>query len=261
MSTKRMLNKTSRKKRDTMLNYTNVTVTNPAGGTTFSSAGAILTGGNPYVLLWCPTARNLNNSTGGADIVINRSERTATTCFMRGLAERVHVETTDGMPWTWRRICFTIKGDFISNLIGASNLLFQETAPGGYRRSVTNWSGFIPVQDLVFQGRNGIDWLDIMTAPTDSTRISVKYDKLTHIAGGNEEGTDRVYRRWMPMNKYLVYDDEENGDGELSSFFSTQGKQGMGDYYVMDLFTARTGATTASQLKFTPEATLYWHEK
>lgn len=244
-----------------MLAYTNVSSTNPAGGTTFATASATLTGGNPYVFLWVPTARDLSNSTGGANILINDSERTASSCYMRGLKERIRITTTDGMPWIWRRVCFTYRGNTISSLASSTNPTFAETAPGGFRRLITNWSGINPLQELMFKGRFNTDWVDPLTAPLDNTRIKVMYDKTINIAAGNEEGCVRVFNRWHAMNKTLLYDDEENGDGKLGSFYSVNNRQGMGDYYVVDFIYSRLGATTSSQMAFSPEATLYWHEK
>ncbi|ASH99149.1 capsid protein [Giant panda associated gemycircularvirus] len=116
MSKRSVLNATSRKKRDTMLSYSNVTAAAPSGGTTFSTNPSILVGNQQYILPWVCTARDLSNASGGANIIINRSERTSTVCYMRGLAENIRIQTTNGMPWMWRRVCFTLKGDYLFNL-------------------------------------------------------------------------------------------------------------------------------------------------
>jgi len=63
------------------------------------------------------------------------------------------------------------------------------------------------------------------------------------------------------MNKTLVYNDEERGDTEESAYYSVGSKAGMGDYYVVDIFRPRVGSTTSNQLLFSPNTTLYWHEK
>lgn len=261
MTKRSTLNLVSRKKRDTMLAYSNVTAGNPNGSATFTTGGATLVGNNAYAFLWCPTARDLNNSSGGANIVINDAERTSTTCYMRGVKENIRIQTTDGMPWEWRRICFTMKGATLNSQAGTNNVLQAETSPGGWRRTVTNWSSNLAMFSLVFKGALNVDWQDPLTAPVDNQRITVKSDSTCRLAAGNEEGMNRVYKRWHGMNRNLVYDDDENGDAKASSFFSTDGKAGMGDYYVLDLISPRTGATASSQLLFTPEATLYWHEK
>lgn len=261
MTKRKVLNVSSRKKRDTMLSYTNVTAANPVGGTTFTSNPSVLVGNQQYVLPWICTARDLSNAAGGANILINRSERTSNICYMRGLAENIRIQTTNGMPWQWRRVCFTFKADNIFSLATSTMPLYNETNPGGWRRSVSNWANQSALPELMFRGRQNVDWNDYYSAPLDTSRISVKYDKIRTIAAGNEEGTVRTYKMWHPMNHNLVYDDEENGDGELGNYISVGGKAGMGDYYVVDFFLARTGATTSDQLSFNPEATLYWHEK
>ena len=261
MTKKRILNTTSRKKRDTMLAYSNITTSNPNGSTTFTNDGAVLNGNQTYTMLWCATSRDLSNSGGGANIVINRSERTANTCYMRGLSEICRIQTVDGLPWTWRRICFTVKGTAIKGASTTVRALTAETAPGGVRRVLAPWQTDVTVPNLVFRGAASVDWNDALTAPLDTTRITVRYDRTVTIASGNEEGSNRVYKRWHPMNKNLVYDDDENGDGETSSGYSTTGKAGMGDYYVYDIFVPRYGGAASSQLMFTPESSLYWHEK
>lgn len=115
--------------------------------------------------------------------------------------------------------------------------------------------------ELLFKGQNSTDWTDVMIAKTDNNRLTIKYDKVRTIASGNEDGAIRMYKHWHPMNKTLVYDDDERGDAMVSSNSSTLGRAGMGDYYIVDLFRCRYNGGTADQLTFTPNATLYWHEK
>lgn len=260
MSKRAVLNTTSRKKRDTMLASTNITAALPNGDTIFKNGPAILNGNQTYTMLWCATARDLSNATGGANIIINRAERTASTCYMRGLAENIRIQTTDGLPWTWRRICFTVKSNY-TTFENATRKLTLETAPGGTRRAVTPWQTDSNIPAIVFKGVADVDWSDLTTAPLDTQRITVRYDKTCTLAAGNEQGMTRVYKRWHPMNKNLLYGDEENGDGEIAAAYSSQSKAGMGDYYVYDIIVPRLNGGATSQMSFQPEATLYWHEK
>lgn len=113
MTRKSLLNMTSEKKRDKMLNYTNVTSSSQTGSGTFTSAPAILTGGSstPFVAVWCATARD--NTTSSTDRIGNKFDvatRTASLCYMVGLKETIEIQVADGLPWQWRRICFTFKG-------------------------------------------------------------------------------------------------------------------------------------------------------
>jgi len=114
---------------------------------------------------------------------------------------------------------------------------------------------------LLYKGVVGKDWDDLITAPLDNSRISVKFDKTWTMQSGNGNGIVRERKLWHPMNKNIVYDDDESGDIELSSYFSVDSKAGMGDYYVVDVFQPGTGATSSDLLQISASSTLYWHEK
>jgi len=115
--------------------------------------------------------------------------------------------------------------------------------------------------NIIFKGQVNSDWLDPMTAPTDNGQVTIKYDKTITLASGNEDGFIRKYKRWHGMNSTLVYGDDESGGAEYPSFYSVGGKRGMGDYYIVDMFRARTGSATSDLLSFSPTSTLYWHER
>lgn len=63
------------------------------------------------------------------------------------------------------------------------------------------------------------------------------------------------------MNHNLVYDDDESGVAEASGHLSVSSKAGMGDYYIMDIFSAGLGAGASDLLNIYANSTLYWHEK
>ena len=63
------------------------------------------------------------------------------------------------------------------------------------------------------------------------------------------------------MNKNIYYEDEELGSVMNESPFSVENKQGMGDYYICDIFQSNRGATSADDLTFNPQGRYYWHEK
>lgn len=273
MSKKRLLNITSTKKRDNMLCYTNSTASAQTGGTNYTSNGpAIVTGGRDYnncaVFLWCATARD-NTLNNGATLprgtTFDTATRTSSTPYMVGLKEAIEIQVNNGIPWQWRRICFTLKGP-IGLDTTASFAVALETANGWTRvaNQVADGTGGgqqYALYERLFRGQNTSDWNDPMTAKVDTSRVTLKYDKTISIASGNEDGLVRRYNRWHPMKKTLVYNDDELGGTETASAFSTYGKAGMGDYYVVDLFRARNGAATTDLLSFRPEAVLYWHEK
>lgn len=266
MSKRMILNTTSRKKRDTMLITTNTTLATPSGSTTYTNNDALLRANATYMFPWIPTWKN----NGGSTTVYDEAGRTSKTCYMRGLKEKIRISTSDGTQWLWRRICFTMKGSQLYGL-STSGYTFAGASPqnGDMRvvNDVNNGSGQgatirTNIIDLIFRGGNGRDWNNFFTAPLDPTRISVMYDKTISIQSGNQAGRNVVYNRWHPMNKNLVYDDDENGQETEPAGNSTRGKPGMGDYYVIDMFTSGSPISTeTSGLSFSPEATLYWHEK
>jgi len=184
---------------------------------------------------------------------------------MVGLKEAIEIQVSTGMPWQWRRICFTFKGPL--GLTYDSGTAIATETSNGWVRVVNQIAGdpgggqqYILFEKL-FKGQNTSDWNDVMTAKVDNTRVTLKYDSTVSLASGNEDGFIRKYNRWHSMRKTLVYDDDELGGASTARTLSTEGKAGMGDYYVLDMFRARQGSATTDQLSFRPEATLYWHEK
>lgn len=251
-----------------MTSYTNT-------GTSGGSTGAIgrnstyVAGNVGGLYVWSPTCRQLENK--GKE---NQSARTATSCFMRGLSENIRIQSSSGIPWFWRRICFTLKGinAFNTTQTGDSPVVSQNpyydisNANGMARLWVNQLVNNVPntrsnQRSLLFRGAEGIDWDSLLTAPVDTTRVTVKYDKCRTLHSGNSNGFIRDVKMWHPMNHNFVFDDDELGGLENTSYYSVDSKAGMGDYYVCDYFEAGTlgGATDALMVGST--ATLYWHER
>lgn len=270
MSKKRILNITSRKKRDTMLSWSN---TSPTGTVQAFAVGGANIRGNTYgTFLWCATARDLSNGSG-ANTISLQSQRTAQTCFMRGLSEKLRLQTSSGVPWFHRRICFTSKDAvFTDKADDDTGSLVNSTTPylqtsNGYARlwrndQINNAPNTINErQSVIFKGSNGQDWNDVLIAPLDTARITVKYDRTSLIRSGNASGTVQLRNMWHPMNKNLVYDDDEAGDRMIAQQYSVESKAGMGDYYVYDIFVPGVGATATDILNVGAVSSLYWHEK
>lgn len=260
------------KKLDTMQTFTNSTTAAQTGGTTFTQSSAVVNGGlgedTCAAFIWCATARDLSPPGGGANSTVNQAARTSTTCYMRSLSEKIEIQTSNGKPWQWRRICFTAKG-FIDSAGLASTTTFYPFLENsnGYTRMMNQLAGtpavnpmYGPLQ-ILFRGQVNSDWVDPMTAPTDNTRVTIKYDKIVTLSSGNEQGFIRTYRRTHPMFKNLVYDDDESGAATQAAYTSVEGKQGMGDYWVVDLFRCRQGSSATDQLMVRPTAQLRWSEK
>jgi len=267
MTRKRILNITTEKKMDSMMSASNVVAARPTPApASYSNVEAILTGGSSdeYTFLWCATARtNAANNTGAIGTKFNKATRTSSSCYMRGLKEAIEIQSSSSLPWQWRRICFTYKGlarEIVAQTGYQDNLLASE----GVRRVVNEVPVGSPrntLYDTVFQGERDVDWVDPLVAKTDTDITTIMYDKTITLQTGNEQGMIRKVNRWHPMNRTLLYDDDERGGGVRSIAYSTQSKSSMGDYYVMDIFRPRVGSTSAQQLLFRPLATLYWHEK
>lgn len=256
---------TSQKKRDKMPIYTNTTASTPVGATTYAVQPAYLNGSTDYIIPWVATARTMEASNaGGIPSSAFESARTSTTCFMRGIKEVVQIQTNSGASWMWRRVCFTMKGSYLYSFATTTGKLAEVTS-NGWMRIVNSVKG-TPLGDQMlnrlFEGYLKRDWEgDPFTASLDRSRVTVMYDKTRVIQSGNSNGVQRNYKIWHPMNKNLVYDDEQAGGSEDMSYYSTFAKPGMGDYYVVDFFRAGNAASATDQLQLGVDSMLYWHEK
>lgn len=270
MSKRNILNTTSTKKRNGMLSWSNTTPTGASQAVAINTAFVNATQTGWFVFQ--PTAMNLSPKAGGANIAINVAERTASSCYMRGFAEHLRVQTSSGLPWFHRRICFTLRGNqpFNTFLTGdtptQSVMQYTDTSNGMERLwmnlSVNNAPLTIADQQRVlFKGTYNQDWNDIILAPVDTSRVDLKFDKTFVYRSGNAQGVLRERKLWHPMNKTLVYDDDEAGEGMTDSYFSTNSKRGMGDYYIVDIFNGGVGGTASDVLNVFSNSTLYWHER
>lgn len=274
MTKKKILDVTSVKKRDNAQPYSNT----PTAQQTYAVGGQVLTGGTTVenVFIYSPTARRLANVPRQVVGV-----RTATNCYYKGIKENVEIQVETGTPWQWRRICFTAK-TLSSIIVSPDGTFGGANGQGGTGGTATNnwtfYSGTTSTQRvinqlpsgstarstlyaLMFEGTQAVDWTDPLTAKTDNRRLNIKYDKTLTISSGNEEGVIRKYPRWHGMDKTLLYDDDESGDVMTQIPYSVSNKQGMGDYFIVDIFRPRVGATTSDRLTFAPQSTVYWHEK
>lgn len=269
MTRKRILNMTSTKKKDKMATFTNIQLTDPnAPQATYVRQPVRMIGGasntDPYIIPWICTARTGEKTPGVPGNAADQSTRTKTDCYMVGLGESIRFETSNALPWLWRRICFTLKGPGLyQNAVQGT--YFQSITSNGYFRlassmlSGSNGKGFF--YDFVFEGTGPSDWIDPFYAQLDRRNITVKYDSLSTIKSQNDFGTMQSRKLFHPMRSNLSYADDELGGGETYSPVSTVSKLGMGDYYVIDLFRPQQTATNSSVLQVDYESTLYWHEK
>jgi hypothetical protein len=236
------------------------------GGPSFSTTPD---SGIPF-FMWQATGREALDQNDSPGSLHNPTVRTSSKPYYVGLKENLRISTSSGIPWQWRRICFTYKGfDFLGDNqdLNPSNSMYYRETSNGYQR-FWNWPTNVQraaIYAILFKGAEAADWEvsrgGIITAPLDRTRINVKYDKTRMIKSGNADGTMRSYKLWHPMRQTLVYDEDEEGDAQNTTAMSTTGKPGMGDYYVVDIFVPLLGATTLDAVKIDSTSTLYWHER
>jgi len=253
-----------------MLNWSN---TSPTGAAKVPGISPYVTNGSRIGwVVYAATARDLNDVNGGANVVIDEADRTATTCYMRGLSEHLKFQTSSGVPWLHRRIAFCVRGVTVFHQPQVSDAPI--TVPFNRAETSNGWTrswidmdinnaplSYIAQRGLLFRGQEGADWTDIMSAQVDTRRVDLKFDKVYRISSGNANGVFRERKLWHPMNKNLVYDDDESGAGENGGTFSVNDKRGMGDYFIVDIFQPGTGATATDYLQVTSATSLYWHEK
>lgn len=269
MTKKRILNVTSTKKRNGMLTFSNTTT---AGlSRTIGAGPAVINARDGATFYWIATAMDLS-AAGSTNTVAQQAARTASTCYMRGLQENLQIQTSSPLPWFHRRICFTFRNTLPFQVTTPPDVTVQpyipyvETSNGMQRLFLNqNINGMsasrAQMEGILFKGSAGVDWNEITVAPIDTTRVSVKFDKTWTYRSGNSNGIVKKTKLWHPMNHNLVYDDDENGATEQSSYISVDSKAGMGDYYVVDYFTSGLGGTVSDLLAMQVNSTLYWHEK
>lgn len=258
MSTRSILDKTSQKKRDTMLSYTNL-FNEGVNPDLFIKTDAVITSSNnaTTVIGWMPTARPGETSTGQRGSKIDIALRTSNTIFAKGVKENIILRTNSSTAWEWRRITFFIK-DFFDTLDVEQSGYFRQTTDGMVRLVTP-----LPNTDIyepLFRGQRNVDWIDDFNAPVDTSKVDLKSDRRMVIKSGNDSATIMHRKLWYPMNGNIVYRDDEQGEDMFLSPISTAAKAGKGDYYILDMFRS-IGGQSGDTLSFLPNATFYWHEK
>lgn len=227
MTRKRILNITSIKKHDNML-----TSYRPIGQAVPTRATGLTTG-TGFASLFMPSARALSQVDSG------ESHRQRQTIYARGYKENVAINISGGGGWKWRRIVFTLKSNILYNQTGDSVPYYDEgTSSAGSMERVINLVGgtqFARLREILFDGTEGVDWQDSYIAKVDTSRVTLISDKTTLFNPGNESGQARNFKFWYPLNKNLMYEDDESGSSVATSYTSVESKIGMGDLYVFDL--------------------------
>lgn len=267
----------STKKRDTM-NVAAAAGINPSpdsgtsGGQELRIANQSVDGTNVHPLLFIPSYRFLTPNNAEY-----QAYRTAKATYVKGIAETWDIIPNDSSTWWWRRVIFAYKSTFIPTRTNIGVFGAQPTAGATSARQLKDLSGVTSggtpavlagIYDDLFEGVLGTDWSNPMTAKIDKRRVTLLHDSRRTIGSGNNASRPRLTRRYHPVNKTVVYDDEENGLSMTPSPFSVNNKAGLGDIYMLDFFTCPSplvpgGAATsgASNLQLGCTQTYYWHEK
>jgi len=258
MSRRRILNVTSQKKQDNMTQFVPTDPINSPGGTGVFGDQIITAGSGTACFLFCPSARQFQTTQN------DESDRNSKNTYARGYKEITTLKVSGGTPWRRRRIVFSMKGlpEYLLTQISTftANYYRLQTSAGYVRQSAVLAAANVGVVNtVVFQGALGSDWSFQMNAKTDSTRITVLSDSVININPGNASGSVRTVKQWYPLNKNLVYGDDESGAGTASSDFSTLAKPGMGDVFIFDIY--ESALVNTDQLSVNNQGTYYWHEK
>lgn len=222
--------------------------------------------------LWQPTIRlpAVQSGTGGDTTVYDSATRTATECFMVGLSERIEIQTDSSDPWRWRRVVFKYHGkDLMTHVsptagdLGAASLLTSN----GYVRYTAQLSNTADVLTTtiqnqinghIFRGVLNIDYDSVMNAKIDRETADVIYDKTRIIKSGNDSGTFYQTKLFHKFRSNLIYNDNEQGGNTGPDGYSASSLRSMGDVYVVDYFEP---LNNLGNLRFWPNATLFWHER
>ncbi|QCW23673.1 MAG: capsid protein [Gemykroznavirus anima1] len=254
-SRKAMLNVTSIKKRDTMRIATINSGAATAAG--MRGVGIPIPADGFWSGIWCPSWRLLVTDSSG-DTYRNRR-----TTYLKGLREEFRVELGTNLPIEMRRIVFA-SPDRVQLAAGqpttAQPSYFVESDTNRYWRTLGSGGMNYDYLDEIFAGQRNIDWLNPMTAKTDTKKVKIISDKRFRIASGSNVQTVREFKFYDPINKNMTYDDEENGGQYLTSGWSEYSRQGtMQNVYVVTLFYGVTNSALTPYVDI--NSTVYWHER
>ena len=169
MSSRRILNVTSRKKVDNMMPI----VVDEESAVTVGP----FTSPSPLLCVFVPNARTTRTP------ITNPAVRNSSDIFAVGYKEKVRLDVQGGGTFMWRRIVFMLKGDDLRRFMDSSdagnipNQLFDQTTEGGCRRVIGPLLGVTNAQEelqkYVFRGQENVDWADQFTAPIDTRRSTL----------------------------------------------------------------------------------------
>nr|UEJ84697.1 capsid protein [Genomoviridae sp.] len=255
MTSRRVRDIASRKKYDTIFGATenNVQATGQAN---------IFAGTNYF--MWCPTWRQRRTASTDEHVRANQE------VFMRGIKDRIMVSATFSL--IHRRVCFWSH----RRIDDARPFVFDNPdvidAPSYQRRNLVALYPNLDEEifEYLFKGTVGFDYSENSRwdTPLDNKRVKVVYDKQYTITpnyaapDGAQFGKTLTRKLWHPINRKVLYDDDEEGADVNGSGWSAQTPESLGNYYVLDIFsTGQYIEGSNDQVgTYMPESTTYWHE-
>lgn len=255
MTSRRVRDIASRKKYDTIFGATSNDVQ--------STGQANIFAGTNY-FMWCPTWRQRRTASTDEHVRANQE------VFMRGIKDRIMVSATFSL--IHRRVCFWSH----RRIDDARPFVFDNPdvidAPSYQRRNLVALYPNLDEEifEYLFKGTVGFDYSENSRwdTPLDNKRVKVVYDKQYTITpnyaapDGAQFGKTLTRKLWHPINRKVLYDDDEEGADVNGSGWSAQTPESLGNYYVLDIFsTGQYIEGSNDQVgTYMPESTTYWHE-
>lgn len=255
MTSRRVRDIASRKKYDTIFGATTNDVQ--------STGQANIFAGTNY-FMWCPTWRQRRTASTDEHVRANQE------VFMRGIKDRIMVSATFSL--IHRRVCFWSH----RRIDDARPFVFDNPdvidAPSYQRRNLVALYPNLDEEifEYLFKGTVGFDYSENSRwdTPLDNKRVKVVYDKQYTITpnyaapDGAQFGKTLTRKLWHPINRKVLYDDDEEGADVNGSGWSAQTPESLGNYYVLDIFsTGQYIEGSNDQVgTYMPESTTYWHE-
>lgn len=229
----------------------------------FTNQEAVIADNVAVSSLYCATYRQMEPGASSGIYPTKDSSRNSSVTYAKGYRETIRCSVNSGLPWQWRRVVFCIKNKdlLITGPSGAQNTFIF--ASNGYNRVFNNQTGAATqnIWNVIFEGTQGNDWVDPITAKTDRQLVTVLSDSITQITPQTNTAGLRTFKRYYPFEKSLTYYDDENGISENSSGWASPTNANMGDCFIYDYIRPAVYSTGSTAMRVFIEGTYYWHEK
>lgn len=226
---------------------TSLTASNPIQYVGFSGVPITYTSAAMYgVSVWCPTFRY--------QFTANVPEqRNSSSIYYRGVRDSMDFRSIDGTPWVQRRIVVGSRLNVVDT--AAFDLGNQRDTGRLFSLNKPSYAAFL---EVIMRGTSSVDWVDPITAKVDQKRVTLYHDKVYKHTPQTANGSYKTIKFWHPINKTIMYDDEENGSTNNASPWAAN-QAGNENIYIVDIWVANAGGVNAPAVNF--QATSYWHER